>query len=72
MLGEHLQAGRITRERETPQRVEPFPGALPQLRVEAPAPASFTAAQPMSLPQKYICKSILQYLLNLLFPFCLK
>ena len=50
MLGEHLQAGRITRERETPQRVEPFPGALPQLRVEAPAPASFTVftvAQPM-------------------------
>ena len=46
VLGEHLQAGRITRERET-QRVEPFPGALPQLRVEAPRPASFTAAQPM-------------------------
>ena len=35
MLGEHLQAGRMTGERET-QRVEPFPGALPQLRVEAP------------------------------------
>ena len=26
---------------------EPFPGDLPQLRVEAPAPASFTVAQPM-------------------------
>ena len=47
MLGEHLQAGRITGERET-QHVEPFPGALPQLRVEAPRlRASFTAAQPM-------------------------